>query len=82
MYTYDRRASSDSQIEKMLEDLKAKGKIQVTDGSKTFYILCKSWNGGFPYGYAPSNDGRRPATPYRQLSDDQAWNWLSKLDPA
>ncbi len=82
MYTYDRRASGDEQIEKMLKELKTKLKVQVTDGTKTFWILCKPWHGGHPYFYAPSLDGRRPKGKYLQLSDDQIWTWLGNLHPA
>ena len=63
----------------MLSDLRSTGRLKVTDGSKTFWILCRSWCGGHPYGYAASRDGKRPADKYRMYSDDQLWGWLGAV---
>ena len=68
-----------ARIERMLSDLRSTGRLKVTDGSKTFWILCRSWCGGHPYGYAASRDGKRPADKYRLYSDDQLWGWLGAV---
>jgi hypothetical protein len=68
-----------------IKTLKSKGKLRVK-GDEVFWILCESFNGGFPYGYACSDDGERPAKKYkpfdkyRMMSDSEVYNWIAHLE--
>lgn len=80
------------QVTAAIDTLKLKGKLHVkavAEGELSaveFWILCKSHNGGFPYGYAASDNGETPSKKYhpfdkyRILSGSELYNWLAHLE--
>lgn len=71
--------SADDRVQTMIATLKRNGKLKVSDGESTFFVLCKAWRGGPPYGYAPSLDGKKPVGKFGMLSVDMLWNWMAQL---
>lgn len=84
-----KEALSGVTLDNMLEELRAKHRLAVTDGMRDFWIIMKpspfakyDEHPGFPAAfYAPSVDGKQPADVWEKKDEMKLRGWLQMLRP-